>query len=67
MTVPAIGEMAALDRQREIAHMRRLAGDDIEIDAQRLAEHADRRFEPLGIIELVLHRRHMQNGRACPA
>ena len=64
MTVPATREVAALDGQRQIAHMRRLDGHDIELDAQGLAEHADRRFEALGIVKLILHRRQMQDGPA---
>ena len=35
-------EMAALDREHEVARRRGLGGDDMEVDAEALADHAAR-------------------------
>ena len=44
-------EMTARDRQRQIAHGAALDGDHIEVDAERLAEHAERALHALGVVE----------------
>ena len=61
MTKSATVEMAALDRQSQIAHGAGLDRDRIDIDAQGLAEHAERALHALGVVEVKCTGRGMQD------
>src|SRR5215213_407217 len=57
-------EMAALDREHEVACRRGLGADDVEIDGEALADHAAR-LDDVGLgVEGIAGRQRMQDGAA---
>ena len=54
-------EMAAVDGELEIAQRRFVGGDDVDVDAERLAEHADRIGKAAIAVERIADRQSMQH------
>ena len=54
-------EMAAVDRELEVGERRLVGGDDMHVDAERLAQHADRIVHAAIGVERVADRQRMQH------
>ena len=55
-------EVAALDREHEIARSRNVGGDDMHVDAEMARQHAARIADAAGVVEHVTDRQRMQYG-----
>ena len=57
-------EVAALDRQHQVARDRDVGGHDMHVDAELARQHAARIADAGGVVERVADRQRMQHGAA---
>ena len=57
-------EMAALDREHQVARGRSVGGHDVHVDAELARQHAARVADAAGVVERVADRQRMQHGAA---
>ncbi len=57
-------EMAALDREHQVAGRRHVGGDDMHVDAETRRQHAARIAHAAGVVEGVADRQRMQHDAA---
>jgi hypothetical protein len=55
-------EMAALDREHQVARGRSVGGHDVHVDAELARQHAARVADAAGVVEHVADRQRVQHG-----